>query len=580
MTLTQQSTEKSHQITPGDAQRWLAAQTGAESRLLQSAVFAGAVGGWLVIAQAGLIAWILTQILLHSAPASALLGAFVSLAAVMLLRVTLGWVREVLGQRAALGIQGRLRQELFAHLGALGPVRLADYHSGSLSAALVEQIEALGGYYQRYLPQVKLALLIPVGILLAAAWLHWLSALILLLIAPLIPLALALFGMGAARISRRQQATVARLGGHFLDRLQGLVTLRLLNAQGAAARAVYAAADGYRQSSMKVLRVAFLSSAALELVSAAGIALVAILIGFTLMGWIDWAWAPEISLFAGLFVLLMTPEFFAPLRQWAQSYHDRANAIGAAQNLIPLLHREAPKAAPVHTRNFSAAKRESQTGAEVQLDDVSVHYGRGQPALHEVSLSIKPGEKIALVGPSGSGKSTLLHVLAGFIQADSGSVHINGADPDPINQIAWVGQRPHAFSGTLADNIRLGNPDADTGSLEHAATQAGVMKFARALPAGLDTPLGERGHGLSGGQAQRLALARAVLKKAPLWLLDEPTAGLDPDTEAQVLDALEQSVRAGATVLIASHHPRVMAFADRVIHLSDGRVSAPEAALP
>nr|WP_274600806.1 thiol reductant ABC exporter subunit CydD [Ectothiorhodospira shaposhnikovii] len=536
--------------------------------MLSLAGGAGVLSGLLVIAQAGLLAFILDRAITHGDGLSALTGAFAWLALVMGLRAALNWSRETLGQAAALSIQSRLRDELFAHMAALGPVRLANRHSGSLSSAIVEQVEGMNGYYARYLPQVAVSLLVPLGIFIAALTQDWLAALILLFTAPLIPFFMALLGMGAEQVSRRQQETVSRLGGHFLDRLQGLTTLRLFNAQERAAREVAEAADGYRVTTMKVLRVAFLSSAVLEFFSAVAIALVAMYVGFALIGYLQWGPATQLTLFSGLFILLMAPDFFQPLRQLALHYHDRAAALGAAQTILPLLRQQAP---PTPTPPPPTPSRSG--GVSIRFRDVHVGFDEGRrTALRGISLDIRPGERVALAGPSGAGKSTLLHLLAGFIEPDQGQVSVDGAAPDPLRQAAWVGQRPHLFTGTLADNIRLSHPDADQATVIRAATDAGVMAFADRLPLGLETVLGERGRGLSGGQAQRVALARAALKQAPLWLLDEPTAGLDPEAEALVLEALERSATAGATVLIASHHPRVLAWADRVITIQDGRV--------
>nr|WP_281244086.1 thiol reductant ABC exporter subunit CydD [Ectothiorhodospira marina] len=530
---------------------------------------AGVLSGLLIIPQAGLIAWLLNRAISQGLGPLELAVPFAWLAGVMLLRVALGWVREATGQEAALRIQGHLRDRIFQHLATLGPVRLADRHSGGLSSAIVEQVEGLSGYYGRYLPQITVAALVPIGIFIAALTQDWLAALILLFAAPLIPFFMALLGMGAAQVSRSQQETVARLGGHFLDRLQGLTTLRLLNAQERAATDVAEAAEGYRASTMKVLRVAFLSSAVLEFFSAVAIALVAMYVGFGLIGYLTWSPATELTLFSGLFILLMAPDFFQPLRQLAQHYHDRAAALGAAQVLIPLLRRHAPHpSAPPRLPHPS-----SGAGVCVCLDDVRVSFEDGQrQALRGVSLTIGPGERVALCGPSGAGKSTVLHLLAGFIHPDQGKVTVDGNEPDPVRQAAWVGQRPHVFAGSLADNIRMGEPQASDDAVRTAARDAGVLGFASQLPQGLDTPLGERGYGLSGGQAQRVALARAALKQAPLWLLDEPTAGLDPDTEEQVLKALERSATTGATLLIASHHPRVLEWAQRVITIQNGQV--------
>ncbi|MEY6433919.1 thiol reductant ABC exporter subunit CydD [Thioalkalicoccus limnaeus] len=562
-------TARGTEIPTAEARQWLDAQIGQERWSLRLTATAGLIAGLLVIPQAGLIAFILDRAIGDGIAPAALGGAFAGLAAVMIARALLGWVRETLGQAAALRIQGRLRDHCYDHLARLGPVRLADRPAGELAAAVVEQIEAVGAYYARYRPQRLIAVLVPVGILLATLTQDWLAALILLFAAPLIPLFMMLIGFGAEQISQAQQATLARLGGHFLDRLQGLTTLRLHNAEHRVVAEVRRAADGYRVGTMKVLRVAFLSAAVLEFFSAVAIALLAIYIGFGLLGFLTWRPATDLTLFSGLFILLMAPDFFQPIRQLAQHYHDRAGALGAAQVLLPWLHRPAPPLNP------SRPSRPAGPGVRVRFDHVGVRFDGGtRIALDDLSLVIEPGERLVLVGPSGAGKSTILHLLAGFVEPDRGAVSIDGTAPDPARQVAWVGQRPYLFPATLADNIRLAALAAPPEAVAAAAKAAGVMGFATSLPHGLDTPIGERGFGLSGGEAQRVALARAALKQAPLWLLDEPTAGLDAETEAEVIAALMQAAPTGATILIASHHPPLRAWADRVVEVRDGRVVA------
>jgi ATP-binding cassette subfamily C protein CydD len=350
-----------------------------------------------------------------------------------------------------------------------------------------------------------------------------------------------------------------RLAGHFLDRVRGLHTLQLFAATRRARAEIAGVSDQYRQRAMRTLRVAFLSSAVLEFFSSVAIAVIAIYVGFGLLGYVAFGPADELTLFSGLFVLLLAPEFFQPLRTLAQHYHDRAAAIGAARTLLEVLERPVPQPAGTHP----------EARAAVALRGIRVAYDGGAPVLRDFDLAIRTGECVALVGPSGSGKSTVLGVVAGFVTPQRGSVTVLGRRAGVPGASAWIGQRPFLAHGTIADNIRLAAPDADAGAVEAAAARAGVMDFAARLPRGLDTPLGERGAGLSGGEGQRVALARAFLSPAPLVLLDEPTAGLDAQAEARVLEGVRGLIGQGRTVIAATHHPAVRALMDREIHLTD-----------
>uniref|UniRef100_UPI0031E355F2 thiol reductant ABC exporter subunit CydD n=1 Tax=Inquilinus sp. TaxID=1932117 RepID=UPI0031E355F2 len=383
---------------------------------------------------------------------------------------------------------------------------------------------------------------------------------------------MALIGMKAADESRKQFRVLARMSAYFLDRLQGLSTLRLFGRAEAEVEGIALAADAFRDRTMRVLRIAFLSSASLEFFASVAVAVVATYVGLGLLGHIGWGTAPGLTLFSGLFVLLMAPDFFLPLRMLAAYYHDRVAAIGAAEGLAEVLD------GPAEAQN--SGRPMPQGDLDIVFDNVSVAFdGGARSAVRGVSLRIAPGDHIALVGMSGAGKSTLLSLLLGFRRPDAGRVLVNGVDlaeidPEALRRrIAWIGQAPVLFHGTLRDNIRLGRPEADDAAVERAAAEARVSEFAAALPQGLDTPVGERGIGLSGGQAQRVALARAFLKDAPLVLLDEPTASLDRDTEAEILESIRRLAR-GRTVVVATHSPAAMAIADRKILLDQGRVQA------
>ena len=553
------------------AGRWLKRQAGLARGPIALTAAAGIAQGLCGVAQTGLIAWILQRAVMEGVTPAGLWPLFAALLAAALLRAGAAWTSEALGAVAASQVKTRLRRQVLDRLHALGPAWRVERQTGDLAVTLFERIEALDGYYARFLPQSWVAMMLPILILVAVYPVDWVSGVILTAAGPFVPLTMALIGMKAADESRRQFRTLARMSAYFLDRLQGLTTLRLFGRAEAEVDNIAQAADAFRDGTMRVLRIAFLSSASLEFFASVAVAVVATYVGLRLLGHIGWGTAPGLTLFSGLFVLLMAPDFFQPLRMLAAHYHDRMAAIGAADGLAEMLDAP-PEEAAAGTAPMPAG------ALDIVFDDVSVAFeGGARSAIQGVSLRIAPGDHIALIGMSGAGKSTLLSLLLGFRRPDSGRILINGTDlaaidPEDLRRrIAWIGQAPVLFHGTLRDNIRLGRPDADDAAVDRAAAEARVTEFAAALPQGLDTPVGERGVGLSGGQAQRIALARAFLKDAPLVLLDEPTASLDRDTEAEILESIRRLAR-GRTALVAAHSPAAMAIAGRRILLDQGRV--------
>ena len=509
------------------------------------------------IAQAWLLARGLAGVLgLAEAGLPELLGA----AALALLIAGLSAAQELAATRLAQAASGRLRQRVFARVLARGPN--AHDRAGETVALLTDRVEAIGSHLARWIPAAVLAVAGPLAVGLAAAAVDGMSGLILGIAGVLVPVVMAVTGLGAAAAARAQFAALARLSGRFLDRMRGLPTLILFRAADREAAKLREAAETLRRGTMKVLRVAFLSSTGLDLIAAGALTFLAVRHGAAQAG------GGHPDPVGALFVLLLVPAFFAPLRAFSGAYHEAQAARGAATDLAPLLG--APPA-------DGLLLAEVPPRVTVTFDRVSVRYRPDlPPALDNLSFRVLPGEALVLTGPSGAGKSTSLRLLMGFVRPNAGRIALNGRDalslkPEELRRLsAWVGQRAHIFRGTIADNIALARPEATRAQVEAAARAARVTDFADALPQGLDTQVGEGGFGLSGGQAQRVAIARAFLRDRPLLLLDEPTAHLDPATEAEILDSLTR-LAAGRTVIMATHSRAAMRFGGRVIELTAGR---------
>lgn len=555
------SSDREQEPTPG---RWLAGQRHLAGTALNLAVGLGLAGGLLLIWQAHLLARVVSGVVVDRAPLETLWPLLLTLPAIFALRAAIAWSAEQVSFTAAARVKVALRNRLYRHLQALGPAYLSGERSGELTNLVADGVEKLEAYYARFLPHMALTALVPLAILAFVFPLDWISGLVMLGTAPLIPLFMILIGKGAERLNQRQWRQLARMSAHFLDVIQGLTTLKLFNASRREAEVIAAVSEAHRRSTMSVLRVAFLSALVLEFFSTVSIAVVAVLIGFRLL------WG-EMAFLHGFFVLLLAPEFYLPLRTLGTHYHARMEAIAAAERLVEVLETPLPPApgAPL------ALPPERPLG--VRYEGVGFTYPGGSTALEAVDLDLAPGERVALVGPSGAGKSTVVNLLLGFLRPDAGRILVNGVDLAGLEREAWlrevafVPQRPRVFHGTLFDNIRLGRPDADPAAVREAARLARAEEFIDRLPQGYATPVGEAGQGLSGGQIQRLALARAFLKDAPLVVLDEPTASLDPDSEALVQAAIER-LAVGRTLLVVAHRLATVRGADRIVVLDGGRV--------
>ncbi|MFF3689383.1 thiol reductant ABC exporter subunit CydD [Streptomyces sp. NPDC002187] len=527
----------------------------------------GLAGAALVIAQAMLIAEVVVGAFQRGLSTSSLATPLALLAAVALGRGAVSWLTELAAHRASAAVKSELRGRLLQRAAELGPgwlgghgvspVRGAVGGTGSLVALATRGIDALDDYFSRYLPQLGLAVVVPVAVLARIVTEDWVSAAVIVVTLPLIPVFMVLIGWATQARMDRQWRLLSRLSGHFLDVVAGLPTLKVFGRAKAQAESIRAITTQYRQATLRTLRIAFLSSFALELLSTLSVALVAVGIGMRLVH-------GELDLYTGLVILILAPEAYLPIRQVGAQYHAAAEGLSAAEDIFEVL---AAEPAPVGTRPVPDTLR-------LELDAVTVrHAGRSEVSLDAACLVVEPGETVALIGESGSGKSTLLNVLLGFVQPAGGRVRIGGtdlADLDPgrwREQIAWVPQRPYLFAGTIAENVRLARPDADDAAVYAALRDAGAYDFVAALPLGADTWLGEDGAGLSAGQRQRLALARAFLADRPILLLDEPTAALDGETEAGIVEAVGRLAR-GRTVLLVVHRPALLAVADRVVTLT------------
>lgn len=558
--------------TAARPEAWLRQQAAAAGSWSRLSVGAGVLAAAITIVLYALLARIIAAWVGGSSPPTWELLYAVPL--LVLLRSVLLAGKDWAGARAGLAVRRQVRERLLAQLAALGPLRAGVGSDGELSTTVLEQVDALNDYYARYRPQTILAVLIPLMIAVAVAPRSWLAAVILLVTAPLIPLFMVLVGKGAAAASERQVVALGVLGGRFLDLLRGAPTLRLLGRGETGARWVEHASEAYRQRTMGVLRLAFLSSAVLELFASVAIAMVAVYLGLSLLGRFFWGhYGVPMQLENALFILLLAPEYYAPLRQLGAEYHARAQALGAAQAIGRL------QAAEVQWVQSQQAARLPMRpdGISVTFEGVSLRYPDGRLGVERISFGLEPGERVALVGESGAGKSSLLSLVLGFAAPGEGRILVNGVDLTSLErsqwwrQLAWMGQRPEWFRGSLRENLTLGEAGYADLRLLAVLAQAGLGAVVAKLPEGLATVLGEAGRGLSGGQLQRLALARALLRDAPLWLLDEPTAQLDADTSASLRTVLAETSH-GRSVLLATHDRAHLDWVDRVLVLQQGRL--------
>jgi ATP-binding cassette subfamily C protein CydCD len=537
-------------------------------------ILSGFLAGLLTIAQAYLLSSTVNGVFLEGQTLGQVSGWLRLILLVIAGRAFLTWFNEVGANAVAVRIKTDLRERLFHHILQLGPAYTRGQRTGELTTAAVEGIEALDAYYSQYLPQLVITALVPISILIVVFPIDLLSGIVLLITAPLIPFFMIMIGKGAEIVTKRQYQTLSRLSAHFLDSLQGLTTLKLFGQSRAHARNIETVSNQFRDTTLGVLRITFLSALALELLATLSTAVIAVEIGFRLL-------YARMGFLEAFFILVLAPEFYLPLRMLGARFHAGMSGTTAAKRIYEILDT------PITRSDDFSRQRATEvapTPKTIKFENVSFTYpGETTPALENINLQINAGQHVALVGPSGAGKTTMVNLLLGFVQPTSGAITINQGSPISSyqlrNSIAWVSQNPYLFHDTLAANIRLGKPEATAEEMTEAAKAAHLDEFIERLPEKYNTVIGEGGARLSGGQAQRLALARAFLKNAPILILDEPTSSLDPETESFLEESTRRLMQGRTapgeqrrTVITIAHRLNTIFRADQIIVLDQGRI--------
>ncbi|WP_063666830.1 heme ABC transporter permease/ATP-binding protein CydD [Aliivibrio fischeri] len=549
--------------------KWLKGQSKLAKKWLTLSIGLGFLSSLFLIAQAALLADILHQLIVEQVDKYELISHFVAILVFVAIRALCSWGREIAGYRCGEHIRVHIRQLILNKLQELGPAYIKRKPAGTWATLLLEQVEDMQDFFSRYLPQMSLSVLIPFVILIVVFPQNWAAGLIFLLTAPLVPLFMALVGMGAADANRRNFKALQRLSGHFYDRLQSMTTIRLFNKTAQETEHLHGASEIFRKRTMEVLRLAFLSSAVLEFFTSISIAIVAVYFGFTFIGELDFGhYGTTVTLFTGLFILILAPEFYQPLRDLGTFYHAKAQAIGAAESLVEFLDTKTEQQA-------QGDKKVSESSTlDIQVEELIVTTHDGKNLLGPISFHLEEGSQTALIGPSGAGKTSLINAILGFLPYQ-GSIKINGIELSELDktkwykEINWVGQNPTLVHGTIQENITLGKQDITQEQLDTACEHAFANEFIDDL--GYQHAISDRSGGLSVGQAQRLALARALLQQGRLWILDEPTASLDAKSERLVMKSLNQATQ-GLTTLMITHRLDQLHAMDSILVLDKGEI--------
>ncbi|CAG9297385.1 thiol reductant ABC exporter subunit CydD [Celerinatantimonas diazotrophica] len=553
-------------------ERWLKNQAKTVKKPLNIAIIIGSINGFFLIAQCWMLAQVLNATAIEHKSIQAVWGYLACMVGIFGVRALLNYGNQRFTFEAAARLRTDLRARLFKQINQLGPAWSREQRSGARATELVDGVEALEKYFSLYLPQRQLAIIIPVAILVFVFPFDWISGLILAITAPLLPVFMILIGSQTEKLNQKQWRSLTRMGAHFFDMIEGLTTLKLFHAAQREARFIGQIAEDYRLQTMKVLRVAFLSSMVLEFFAAISIAMVAVYVGFRLMG-------TDIHYLNGIFVLLLAPEFYLPLRSMGTQFHARMDALGAVEPIIELLNTPIPAE---HHGNIELCLNQAP---DITLSNLVFAYPKRDPVIRDVSLKLPAGSRTAIIGASGAGKSTLGQLLLGFLSPIQGDIIINTTPLTQISpnswyqHVAWLPQNPTLFYGTIEENIALSRRQhGHEQALQQALRDAHALDFIEQLPHGVQTVLGEHGQGLSGGEIQRIALARAFYKNAPVVLLDEPSASLDPQSERLITDAIAR-LAVGRTLLTIAHRLTTIEQSDQIVVLEGGKIieqGAPE----
>ncbi|SNC59144.1 heme ABC transporter permease/ATP-binding protein CydD [Sodalis endosymbiont of Henestaris halophilus] len=550
---------------------WLKSQSRQVNQWLRLSMLLGLVSALIIVAKASILTALLQAFIMDHTPRESLKNYFIALAALFALRATVNYSREQVGFIAGSMLRRKIRAQVLDRLERLGPAWIHGKPAGSWSSMLLEQIENMHDFYAHYLPQMWLSVLVPLMILIVIFPINWAAGLILFLTAPLIPLFMALVGMGAADANQRNFLALARLSGYFFDRLRGLETLRLFFCAQAEKENIRDATEAFRQCTMEVLQLALLSSGVLEFFASISIAIAAVYFGFSYMGELNFgSYGTGVTLFSGFMVLILAPEFFQPLRDLGTFYHAKAQAVGAAESLFSFLEY---------------SDEDQGNGHEIPVEgpvnllarDLWILAPDGSKLAGPLNFFVAEGQRVAIIGASGAGKSSLLGVLMGFLPY-RGSLQVNGQELRTLSpslwrkQLSWVSQNPTLPAVTLRENILLGAPTADDFKLTQVLNNTYVTEFLNTIQGGLDSAVGEDASRLSMGQTQRVALARALICDPKLLLLDEPTANLDVHSERLVMHALESATRRQTTLLV-THHLQIITNFNVVWVMSGGIIA-------
>lgn len=548
---------------------WLKQQSKLAKRWLMLAVGLGVLSSVFLLAQAALLASILHQLIIEHVDKHELIPYFIGLVVTIAIRAGCSWARELAGFRAGQQIRIYIRQLIFDKLRALGPAYIKGKPAGAWATLTLEQVENMHDFFARYLPQMSLSVLIPFVILIVVFPVNWAAGLIFLITAPLVPLFMALVGIKAADAGRKNFKALQRLSGHFYDRLQSMTTIRLFDRTGAETEQMKGASEVFRKRTMDVLRIAFLSSAVLEFFTSISIAITAVYFGFSFIGELNFGgYGASVTLFAGIFVLVLAPEFYQPLRDLGTFYHAKQQAVGAAESIVEFLNIDVSQ-----VQSGSQTLPEMQ-GVEIVARDLEVFSPEGKRLVGPLTFTLNSQQTTVLVGPSGAGKTSLINAILGFMPY-RGSLSMNGIELSELDhahwrkQISWVGQNPLLVHGTIRDNVTLGKSNIADAQVQAVLDSSFAAEFVSKH--GLDYPISDRSGGLSVGQAQRLALARAMLQNGQFWLLDEPTASLDARSEQLVMQGLNQQIT-HKTALLVTHQLLPLKSVNQILVMQDGQL--------